>query len=621
MAELVTLNTERAQLQVKADKLEEEKRELKAVERELKAKEQSIMNLIAKKESPNEDHSLLVIDRNHSLIYEDYTVEKLQEELAKVRGELTYVRGELSKVTDCIVLLYPRVDACTEKLSGGNARSNEVVPSPSASDQSGFTLLGGAELIRKLTGAIESIHLVKNEVKESLKSVSFMLEALVERSQSTGRMKFSASNTDHGQAIYDSLVWTSSIKTSREGAGFAIILPELIETAEGLYNQKPKRPHEKELVNLYTPSLIQIVSEVSPHLRLVNSEDFQWLRCMSGHRKSDMKSALFSAHHPLVQFLPAYENAPVCTVKRQFGKFVSWESRSSIHCIWDAKWLIDMDAFGEMCKYLQIASEDCVDHNGVALKLKGVLFDVHEFWMIRASGSTIVDVVKCKWSQSGSRDCLLHFLRVVDPWLEAVSALCEKLNVTVMDLTDSEQGQSAFLGTGANGRVFKLTSGAVLKVVVGRKSDEVEREYLLMLQYRKRIDVQSLVFPVVEDSFHSGVVGSVAYAGYLLAEEGIKIGPPFSNALKAELAVSLHGLHSHDVIHGDPSINNALTLGGVLKWIDFRQSDFVTTKISRRRDVHILHQSLGGSVAAATEEIEAYVNDPSVERLRQVLLK
>jgi hypothetical protein len=47
----------------------------------------------------------------------------------------------------------------------------------------------------------------------------------------------------------------------------------------------------------------------------------------------------------------------------------------------------------------------------------------------------------------------------------------------------------------------------------------------------------------------------------------------------------------------------------------------VTTKVSRRRDVHILHKSLGGSVAAAEEEIEAYVDKPSVERLCQVLLK
>eukprot|EP01038_Epipyxis_sp_PR26KG_P011740 gene11740-15710_t len=483
-----------------------------------------------------------------------------------------------------------------------------------------------SELIQKLSAGFEKIQFIqneaKNEVKESLKNVSFRLGALEEKSPSNGRnSKVSGSNTDHGQAILDSLKTTSCIEISLEGVGPAVISLELIEIAKGMLNQNPKRPHEKELVNLYTPSLIQVVSDVSPHLRLVNSECFQWLRCASSNRKSDMKPDLFSAHHPLVQFLPAYQNAPVCTVNRQFGKFVSWESRSSIHCIWDAKWHIDVDSFGEKCKYLQIAGEDSVDHNGVALKLKGVLFDVDEFWMIRSSGNTIVDVVKCMWSQSGSKQRLVDFLRVVDPWLEAVTVLCEKLGVTIVDLSASEQEQTAFLGAGANGRVFKLTSGAVLKVVVGQKSDDVEKEYLLMLQYQKRNDIQSFVFPVVENSFLSGIVGTVAYAGYLLVEEGNKIGLPLSDQLKEQLVVSLHGLHSHDVIHGDPRIDNALTLNHVLKWIDFRESETVTTKISRRRDVAILLKSLGGSEAAAAEEIEEYVNDPSEKNLRQVMFK
>jgi hypothetical protein len=82
---------------------------------------------------------------------------------------------------------------------------------------------------------------------------------------------------------------------------------------------------------------------------------------------------LFSAHHSFVQFLPAYVNAPACAVQRLFGSVISWESRASIYCIWDAKWRIDIKSFSEKCRYLQIADEECVDHNGVVLKLKGVL--------------------------------------------------------------------------------------------------------------------------------------------------------------------------------------------------------------------------------------------------------
>lgn len=309
--------------------------------------------------------------------------------------------------------------------------------------------------VQKLAAGIESIQL---KIENGLKNVSFRLDGLEEKSQPTGRNKVFGSNNDHGQSIYDSLMLSGNIRDAPEGEGPAIISPDIYGAALQLgYDQQ--RPHENVLVNLYTPSLIQVVVQVNPGLRLVNSEYFQWLRCMSGNPKADMKPDLFSAHHSLVEFSPAYRNAPECDMSRLFGKFVSWECRASIHCIWDAKWSIDMAAFGEKCKYLQITGEDSVDHNGVVLRLKGVLFDIHEFWMIHSSGSTIVDVVKCKCNQPGSRQLLADFLGVVDPWISAVSDLCQKLNVEIVDFSLSGHKQSAFLGAGANRRVFKLSNG------------------------------------------------------------------------------------------------------------------------------------------------------------------
>ena len=89
-----------------------------------------------------------------------------------------------------------------------------------------------------------------------------------------------------------------------------------------------------------------------------------------------------------------------------------------------------------------------------------------------------------------------------------------------MDYSSSEQDLSALLGTRANGRVFRLNGGQVIKIVVGQKSSEVEEEYLLMLQYHKWEAIMSLVFPEVEGSFPCGGMRGVQYAGYLLAQEG-----------------------------------------------------------------------------------------------------
>ena len=62
-----------------------------------------------------------------------------------------------------------------------------------------------------------------------------------------------------------------------------------------------------------------------------------------------------------------------------------------------------------------------------------------------------------------------------------------------------------------------------MKVVVGKRSiHNVEMEYKMMLTYQERDGIQSVVFPVVANSYHSGFVDNVPYAGYLLAQEGDK---------------------------------------------------------------------------------------------------
>ena len=307
-------------------------------------------------------------------------------------------------------------------------------------------------------------------------------------------------------------------------------------------------------------------------------------------------------------------------MKRLFGKFVGWRNRESIHCVWEAKWEIDNDAFGEKCKYLQIAGEDCTDHDGVALLLKGILFDRDAFWMINSSGNSITDVMKCRWSMRGSKKLLIEFLQGPGVWEEATNALCMRLGVNIVDYSNTEDKLSAWLGTGANGRVFRLIDDKVLKIVVGRNSDKVEREFNVMVSLYNRDDVSHLVFPVVEGSFREGVIGTFKYAGYLLACEGQKINSPVTLKLKADLAAALYELHQNNIIHGDPRIQNALILGDTVKWIDFRCSETVSFKVGIRHDVEILLASLGGNVKQNSTNIDAYVTAPSLLNLHSILL-
>lgn len=217
---------------------------------------------------------------------------------------------------------------------------------------------------------------------------------------------------------------------------------------------------------------------------------------------------------------------------------------------------------------------------------------------------------------------MIKFLQFNNPWLEATNRLCHALNVTIVDYTNTENDQSAWLGTGANGRVFRLTNGQVIKVVLGARSNEVEEEYLMMLKCCQSADMKSLVCPVVEGSYRIGEIGQTLYAAYyLLAQEGQRVPHPVSNENMANLAEILYRLHSQNLIHGDPRIQSVLVVEGSLRWIDFRLTDMVTTKINRKRDVTILYESLGGVLLDAAEDIEMYVKEPSSERLLRVLLK
>eukprot|EP01036_Dinobryon_divergens_P035027 gene35027-45344_t len=176
-----------------------------------------------------------------------------------------------------------------------------------------------------------------------------------------------------------------------------------------------------------------------------------------------------------------------------------------------------MEAFGDECKYLQITGEECLDINGIeVVRLKGILFDV-----IKSAGRVIIDVVKCDWLQTGSKEVLVEFLVDKDPWKKAANALCDAMGESIPDLSHLHD-ISACLGTGANGRVFNL-------------SDKSEQNILL----------SSVVFPQRMVPFLY-----VEYAGYKLAFEGKKIATPTTDAIKTQLAAALFQLHNNNVDHG-----------------------------------------------------------------------
>lgn len=509
-----------------------------------------------------------------------------------------------------------------------------------------------------------------------------------------------ASPADHGKVLLQRLAKNSQLTSCMMGDGVPAMGSELIAQAKKLCKTKCKS-NEKYLVNLYTPTLMDIIAEADPKLRLINSECYKWIKCKSKDPKCDLKPDLFVTHHSLVEFLPGYLNAPTCTIHRHFGKFANWSCRQSLTCIIDCKWKITDEGFGEKAKYLELTGAGCTNSNNELVKLKGMLFSIDEFWLIKSTGSRITEVQKCRWSTPGSRRILLNFFRDgIDSWAEGLNALCEELGQEVCDFSlqyqaplaeaavgdpvhecgvgceagsvadsspdpvadesvstltggssdesapveegadedddecddDNEEdqkprrrrpkitGPTALLGCGAHGRAFRLASGKALKVVTGPNCSDVEQEYLLMLQHFENQSTRPHVFPVVKGSYRKGVTShNVPFAGYLLDQIGEKITKPVSLEVKDGLANALYALHSNNVTHGDPRIQNVLLLHGVVKFIDFRTAITVCTEARLRHDVITLFETIGGDVTAAQAIIEAYVTSPSLEGLREII--
>lgn len=437
---------------------------------------------------------------------------------------------------------------------------------------------------------------------------------------------------DHGKQIMKCLIKFNAI---HEVAPIEDQLPALsqqtLSEIQNLYNKKINQKqniHERFLVNLCTPEIQSIIEEIHPEIRLINSEEYSWLHGASEDSRCDMKPDLLVAYHAIVEELPPYDGAPDCAVPRKFGRFPCWNCCPSIWCLLDAKWKIDIGAFGESCKYLQLCGQYYKDWQGEELKLKLILFDVEEFWMITSCGVDITMLKKCKWNQPGSRNELKTFITTTDHWMIATENLLIDLGKSFHSLHLVEPGNQimndqnvtpsselnnnsrmplppSILGAGSYGRVYRLSNGEVLKVALDNSTTLLEKEYKTILRIQSNPSISHFVIPVIPDSFRY-FNDEFEYAGYLLEYEGSKVistcprlqgkviwtTSPGQNEI--DLLYFLHDLHQSGIIHGDPRVDNVLKKDEQYKWIDFMQSG-VDPTAANEKDFALLLNSLTGA--------------------------
>jgi hypothetical protein len=430
-----------------------------------------------------------------------------------------------------------------------------------------------------------------------------------------GQSPVTGTDAHHGASIISELQSVNAYfeVDGTEGEGPAILTATNVEDGLQVIESGLKEEH---LVALYTPFFQEILDEVNSlnqsQLKLVNSECFTWLQVFASVSKNDLKPDLFIASHENVLYKAAYANAPSCQSDRNFGKFEKWKCRDSLNSIWDAKTTLNNEGKGKVFRYVQIAGQECKNHNGNAVPMRGVAFDAEKMMLITGLRNKIHHAIVLRMAGAGSRQILVDFLRNEhDEWAAAVRKCCTTLEISLgiinVDLILESQ---ILLGAGGHGRAYRLEEGA-LKISLGRS---MNKEYELMLGAYSRCP--SIVVKPLRYYEQTKEDGTVLFSAYTMED----CGQPVENPTQQSLATALFYLHDAGLVHGDARLENIVKVGSSLKWIDFYESFSSSAESGRRHDVNTLVRSVcGEGVDISISDVNAYAKECTFDKLKSLM--
>jgi hypothetical protein len=312
---------------------------------------------------------------------------------------------------------------------------------------------------------------------------------------------------------------------------------------------------EKEVVAYLTHVFEDIV--VRHNLCVVNSENFKWIQTSERTNAYNQKPDLFFCHESI------YSKRG----RKNVGEPSHWVLRDCINVTLEAKMKIDNSSFGQILNYgshiCHPQSNDRRDSPPVAVKL--ILFDKNEFWLIDMERGVATQVVTCKWTDEGSTSLFTKFFLPPQlPWIKLMISACQHFDIVVEE--------DSFLGHGTFGRVFIVHRATdtsknwplALKLMLTSGSNT--RLNQLKTEHRELVRIKGIcpnhVMGVEGDLFIYSDLGGCL----LLSNVGAKI----TSDLYNQVITSLAYLHQNKIVHGDARIDNAVSVGGNILWIDLR---------------------------------------------------
>ena len=378
-----------------------------------------------------------------------------------------------------------------------------------------------------------------------------------------------------------------------------------------------KGSKENVWVALLTPRLMELVAGFSPSKVLINSELIGWIRTEANLPNYFQKPDLFVCD-PVGYIAAAWPHtteksssssqyaASLRTDAFMFGS-CAWPLRDAVLCLLEAKVKIDLhEALGEVFSKMQnllrgtlMASSKCC------------LFDMESMYLLTFTNTGLLSSQHFSLTGVGSFRAVAEFIcppNLVDPtWLRTVRQLCNAFKM------DTVAG-SAFLGSGAHGKVFRvrplystaMTSPSVspsvttasalsspdarpfaLKIVDHRHQDSLDAEHMKLrrLLNKPHSILPTFVSPTVQRVFDPSS-GSPLGSGLLMRPVGQWVGaerPSNVEKIFGEVLDTLLQLHLLDVTHGDARLENLIRVEeGNLVWIDFRESQIEASQQQER---------------------------------------
>lgn len=377
--------------------------------------------------------------------------------------------------------------------------------------------------------------------------------------------------------------------------------------------------------------ITSFLSSLFPSFAVINSEDFAWLRVKVDAESSplDAKPDFFIAPTECYEKKILKCDSKSATEREEmrkrytqeknvsfrFGILADWRLRDSVYILESKFVALGNAEFGEIIVYLQKL--------GGMKRARGMLFNQTDFWLVEVQGPAVTQRIKAKWSDPGSIRRIQEFFPQ-GPW-HGVSELCKMLKVRIADPLYFQSKDTAFLGAGGIGRVFRVIPESIdlknarlsdmiaLKVVPILEAVSLNLEFARLKYHHLNCPECTLLAKPLCDE----IVVSSELAGYILTPVGLSLrydvlwknkGDWLKRVINALLL-----LHVHGIAHGDPRLPNVIVNLDSLVWIDvvgahFNPENAMERAILFKNDMQLLLKSILHSTTLSPTLLAAVSN-------------